>query len=342
MNGFTNNWDSYLKNTPEERNDVYFQEAYVRLYETESEKANCFVYQDNGHTLIFPFLERNFRFGEDGFRDFETAYGYGGPICDTNDITFIEKALKSFKEKAIERNFVCGFIRFHPILQNWLGFDRIGSVINDRNTIAIDLQEGIEAAWMNEIHTKNRNVIKKGEKLGLEFIADYDFTYLTEFKRLYDSTMDKLNAEAFYYFNDEYYKRLKEGLTNRFLAVVKYADKIVASAIIFFNGPYGHYHLAGSDASSLNLAPNNFLLWNAAKELERRGVKLFHIGGGTDGTEDNSLYQYKKKFSKSSYQFSLGKIVFNSEVYSNLCNEWEKSNPNKVEDYRNILMKYKY
>ena len=195
---------------------------------------------------------------------------------------------------------------------------------------------------MNEIHTKNRNVIKKGEKNGLEFVVDNDFKYLQEFEELYNSTMDKLEADGFYYFEPKYYEQLKSTIRNRFLGIVKHEGKVIAGAIFFYQLPYGHYHLAGSDKASLKLSPNNFLLWGAAKELINRGVEQFHLGGGTNGSEDNSLYQYKRKFSKHEYQFVLGKMIFNQALYDDICADWIVANPEKAEKMKHILLKYKY
>lgn len=342
MIAFSEIWNQYLDLIPAEHQDLYFREEYVRLYETDSEKACCFVYQDGNSIMLFPFLRREFQFKGITYYDFETAYGYGGPISNNHSDTFMTAALEAMSEKALLENFVCGFVRFHPLLENWDCFDNVGRLIMDRKTIAIDLSEGIEATWMNEIHTKNRNVIKKGEKNGLVFIVDEEFAYLTEFEDLYNSTMDKLEADGFYYFDPSYYDQLKNSIQNRFLGIVKHEGKVVAGAIFFYQLPYGHYHLAGSDKSALKLSPNNYLLWEAAKELTGRGVKHFHLGGGTDGSEENSLYQYKRKFSKHEYQFALGKMIFNPSLYEDICAEWAAANPEKADKMKNILLKYKY
>ena len=342
MTLFTETWNQYLDLIPAEQQDLYFREEYVRLYETDCEKACCFVYQDGNSIMLFPFLRREFQFKGNTYYDFETAYGYGGPISNDHSDTFMKAALEAMSEKASSKNYVCGFVRFHPLLENWDCFEKVGRLIMDRKTIAIDLTGGIEATWMNEIHTKNRNVIKKGEKNGLEFIVDEDFAYLTAFEELYNSTMDKLEADGFYYFDPSYYDQLKNTIQNRFLGIVKHEGKVVAGAIFFYQLPYGHYHLAGSDKSALKLSPNNFLLWEAAKELTKRGVKHFHLGGGTDGSEENSLYQYKRKFSKHEYQFALGKMIFNPSLYEDICVEWAAANPEKADKMKNILLKYKY
>lgn len=339
---FTEHWNQYLDTIPSESQDLYFREEYVRLYETDYEKACCFIFQEGESIMLFPFLRRSFKFEGKTYFDFETAYGYGGPISNDFSEGFITNALEALRAKALEENYICGFVRFHPLLNNWNYFDRVGQLIQDRNTIAINLTEGIDATWMNEIHTKNRNVIKKGEKNGLVFIVDDDFSYLKDFEELYNSTMDKLEADGFYYFEPKYYEQLQDTIENRFLGIVKYEDRVVAGAIFFYQKPYGHYHLAGSDKTALKLSPNNFLLWEAAKELMNRGVSYFHLGGGTDGTEENSLYQYKRKFSKHEYLFCLGKLIFNQHLYNAICEDWSTRNPDKVVKMKNILLKYKY
>ena len=342
MKGFTEHWNKYLNDIPLDLQDVYFREEYVKLYETETEKATCFVYQDDDSIMLFPFLKREFAFRGQTYYDFETAYGYGGPISNDHTTKFMTSAWEAMKSMAEEENYVCGFVRFHPILENWDSFEVVGRLMQDRKTIAIDLTNGIEATWMNEIHTKNRNVIKKGGKSGLEFIVDEGFIYINEFEELYNSTMNKLGADDFYYFEHSYYERLRDSLNDRFLGIVKHEGKVVAGAIFFYQKPYGHYHLAGSDKSMLSLSPNNFLLWEAAKELTNREVSYFHLGGGTDGSEDNSLYQYKRKFSKHEYQFCFGKMIFNSSLYDEICSEWAEKNPDKREKYKYFLLKYKY
>lgn len=342
MTIISEHWNQYLSLYKPEQKDAYYTEEYVKLYETDSERALCYIYTEGDNCFLMPFLSRSFSHKRETYYDFETAYGYGGPIYNTGDANFIQNAWNAFMKYANDNHYVCGFVRFHPLLNNIEGFEKVGKLFLDRKTVAIDLSEGVDAAWMNEIHTKNRNVIKKGEKNGLKFIVDDNYERLPEFIDLYNSTMDKLSAEDFYYFQNSYYENLKTNIKDSFLGLVENQGKIIAAAIFFYSLPYGHYHLAGSDRTALSLSPNNFLLWNAAKELAGRGVKKFHLGGGTDGREDNNLYQFKRKFSKSEYQFSFGKLMFNQVVYDSVVAEWEAKNPDKVEKLKHLLLKYKY
>ena len=334
-------WNDVLETFAPVDRDIYFLEEYVRLYESESEKAVCCMVKEDEQKMLFPFLRRTFDYHGQTLHDFETAYGYGGPIWSNADNQFKSVALQGMVEELKKQNYIAGFVRFHPLLANYEGFS-VGRLIEDRKTVAIDLSLDENDIWMQEIHTKNRNVIKKGEKSGLTFVVDNEYRYLPEFIRLYDATMDKLDAADFYYFKRQYYEEFVRTLPNSFLGVVLHEDKVVSAAIFMYEGGYGHYHLSGSDVSALKLSPNNFMLWHAAIELKHRGVKILHLGGGTTSSEDDSLFCFKSRFSKHTYQFCLGKLIFNEQLYHDICRDWELKNPDKAEQYKHFLLKYKY
>ena len=338
----TENWNTYLDYFPAGSKDTYFTEEYVKLYENNGDVAICFVCNEDNKYLLFPFLKREFTFEGKTYYDFETAYGYGGPIVNTNDTEFIESALEQFSQYCKDNNYVCGFVRFHPLLSNINGYDTIGKLLIDRTTVAVDLSMSENEIWMNELTSKNRNTIKKAISNGLQFIVDTEFKYLPEFISIYNRTMRKLGADDFYIFEDQYYNDWVKKINNSFLGVVLFNDVVVSGAIFFYSEEYGHYHLSGSDAEYLYLNPNNFMLWEATKELKKLGVKKFHLGGGSSGDEKNSLLEFKSRFSKNKYTFHIGKTMFDADVYNAICIDWEKNNPEKAVVLKNHLLKYKY
>lgn len=335
-------WNQYLKSFELASQDIYFTENYVRLYEDNEQQAVCYVYQENENILLLPFLRSVFTWNGEILYDFETPYGYGGPIVNTDDQGFVGRALNALMEYGKKYGYLAGFIRFHPVLHNSDLCKNVFHIILDRHTVAMDLSMDIDEVWMQEVHTKNRNVIKKAEKNGLTFVADYNYEYLDHFIALYNGTMDKLGATNFYYFADSYYKKLVKNIPDSFLGVVKQGDEVLSAAIFMYSGPYGHYHLSGSNKSKLALSPNNYMLWEAAKELKKQGVERFHLGGGINSDESNSLLLFKMKYSKSLYDFCLGKLIFNQEKYDVICAEWGERNPEKAEQYKSFLLKYKY
>lgn len=337
----TDKWDSYLSLFSAKDKDIYFMEEYVKLYETDTEKGVCCVAKEGNSIMLFPFLVRSFSFLGTEYHDFETVYGYGGPIFNVEDSFFQQKALKEAFDYLKDNNYICGFVRFHTLLKTYKAFNA-NDIIFDRNTVAIDLTLSEEEIWSKEIHSKNRNVIRKAEKAGLKYVADSDYKYLDDFIRLYNGTMDKLSADDFYYFDDNYYADFVKNNPNSFLGVVLLDNMVLSAAIFMYDGIYGHYHLSGSDKQFLNYSPNNFMLYYSALELQKRGVELFHLGGGTTSNPEDSLFAFKKKFSPFLYDFYIGKFIFNQELYKQICTKWENENPDKIQKYKHFLLKYKY
>lgn len=332
-------WNDMLLHFSESQKDIYFSESYVKLATGKNETPLCIICTEDGNFMLLPFLRSEFK----EFFDFETPYGYGGPISNSNDNKWNEKALKEIINYFASQNYLAGFLRFHPLLNNAEFCRNTFKVIDDRKTIAIDTSVTEEEIWMYQISSKNRNMIRKAEKNGLIFERDNEFNNIEEFKKLYNSTMSRLDADDFYFFDDEYYKKFIEIFKGKgFLGCIKKNEEIISAALFMYENGWGHYHLAGSNREFSSLGANNLLLWKVACEMHKEGVKEFHLGGGTNGDEENSLYKFKHSFSSNTKQFSIGKIIFNTNAYENICAEWARNNPEKADKYKYHLLKYRY
>lgn len=335
----TGSWNSYLEKFSVERKDIYYYEEYVKLYEDEFGKALCVVCYDDKNVLLMPFIRKEI----DGFYDFETAYGYGGPICNSDNQEWIYNAITSMQEYLKSENYVCGFIRFHTLLDNVRLCERHMATFFDRNTVVIRTDQTEDEIWKNQIISKNRNMIRKAEKNGLEYKAEYDFAALSEFIELYNATMSRLGADDFYYFDNKYYQSFVENFKDKaFLGTVRKEGKLICAALFMYSGEYGHYHLEGSNHEYSSLAANNLLLWRTAVEFSKLGVKEFHLGGGYNSEPDNSLLKFKKSFSHNMKEFYIGKWIFNEEKYNELKIDWANRYPEKVDKFGKLLLCYRY
>lgn len=335
----TQNWNSYLEKFDRTHKDIYFYEEYVKLYEKDGGKAFCVICHEDDAVLLMPFIRKPV--GE--YFDFETAYGYGGLLSNVDDLEWIGRAMKAMQDFLIQERFVCGFIRFHPLLNNARLCKDSFEVLFDRNTVVIDTEKREEEIWTDQIVSKCRNMIRKAEKNGLIYKAERDFESLDEFIQIYNATMKRLNAEEFYFFDISYYKKFVEVFKNNsFLGTVRKDGKLICAALFIYSGEYGHYHLEGSDHAYSGLGANNFLLWKTAAEFHSMGVRKFHLGGGYDAAPDNSLLKFKKSFSNNLKEFYIGKMILNQAVYDEFKREWAKENPEKVEQYGKRLLCYRY
>ncbi len=332
-------WNKYLEAFQTHQQDIYYREEYVRLYETGEDTAACFVCYENEKVLLMPFLWR--KVGQ--YYDFETPYGYGGPISNSKNKEWNERAIKAMIDYFAQQNYICGFIRFHPLLDNAQICERLMDVILDRSTIAISLVESEEQIWQTQISSKNRNMIRKAEKNGMKFSAEYDFKSLDEFIDLYNATMHRVQAESFYYFSQSYYKSFTTNLKRcAFLGTVRIQGELVCAALFMYSDRYGHYHLSGGGRAGISMGANNLMLWRAALEMRKLGVSVLHLGGGTSAEAEDSLYKFKKSFSKNGHSFYIGKAIFNPGVYEEVCTRWRMKHPERMAQYGNRLLCYRY
>lgn len=311
-------WDETVKTF--ERYDVYYLSSYVKAFCIHGDgEPELLFYKADGLRAIYVYMKRKTTI--DGVYDSITPYGYGGVLFegDTN-IDKLREFWDVYIKKMRELNIVDNFVRYHPVLANALLMKKITDVIDLGKTIALDLSSP-EVIWEN-IVSKNRNMIRKAEKKGVTIHHAHDYALFNDFIRIYNATMDKDNAEEYYYFKEEFYKSIHEDLQGHYeVFYAVYEEHIIAMSIILFANQQMHYHLSGSMMEYRNLAPTNLLLYKAALWGCEQGYKTFHLGGGVGSGEDN-LYKFKVSFNrKSDYQFSIGKQIFNQDIYNELVKE---------------------
>ena len=297
--------------------DVYYLSGYVRAFQIHGDGIpQLLYYEQDGLRAVYVYMKRGTAIG--GVYDSMTPYGYGGVIfegdtCESNLKVFWEAYVRKMNEESIVDNFV----RYHPVLSNAASMKAISPVIDLGKTIAMDLSSP-ETIWENII-SKNRNMIRKAEKSGVEIHHGKDFLLFHDFIRIYNATMDKDSADAYYYFGEDFYKSIHEDLHDNYeMFYATYEGMIISMSIIIYANRQMHYHLSGSLVEYRCLAPTNLLLYKAALWGYEHGFRTFHLGGGFGAKEDN-LYKFKAAFNRNSdYRFSIGKQIFNQEMYDEL------------------------
>lgn len=315
-------WDEMVRSFAEY--DVYYLSGYVRAFEIHGDGApQLLYYEDDGLRAIYVYMKR--KTAIEGVYDSITPYGYGGVLFEASDGSRTSKVSsdrlkafwKEYVEKMKEQNIVDNFVRYHPVLANAVPMKMISDVIDLGKTVAFHLDSS-EVIWENII-SKNRNMIRKAEKNGIEIHHAHDIELFKDFIRIYNATMDKDNADEYYYFNEEFYNSIHEDLDGNYeMFYATLNGQIVAMSIMLFANKQMHYHLSGSMMEYRNLAPSNLLLYKAALWGCEQGYKTLHLGGGVGSGEDN-LYKFKAAFNRNSdFQFSIGKMIFDSDIYKEL------------------------
>ena len=300
--------------------DVYYLSGYVKAFFIHGDgDSHLFYYNENGLRGIYVYMKR--KTAIEGVYDSITPYGYGGFLLEGDETEENIKSLwKAYVEKMKSENIVDNFVRYHPVLANAIPMKVCSDVIDLGKTVSMDLSSE-DVIWKN-IHSKNRNMIRKAEKNGIVIKHGQGLELFDDFIKIYNATMDKDNAEPYYYFKPEFYKSIHEDLKDNYeMFWAEYEGKIIAMSIMIFANGRLNYHLSGSDLQYRNLAPSNLLLYKAAMWGMEKGMKTFHLGGGVGSGEDN-LYKFKIAFNRfSDCQFSIAKHVFDNEKYDELVAE---------------------
>lgn len=311
-------WDACVKSFAEW--DVYYLSGYVKAFHIHGDgDPYLLYYETDGLRAIYVFMKR--KTAIDGYYDSVTPYGYGGVLFEgeTSEEN-LHKFWQAYVDKMREEGIVDNFVRYHPVLANAVPMKNVSTVIDLGKTIAIDLSSE-EVIW-NNIISKNRNMIRKAEKNGIEILHGKDLKLFQDFKRIYNATMDKDHAEKYYYFDDAFYESIHRDLHEHYeMFYAVYQGEIIAMSIMIFANNRMHYHLSGSMIEYRNLAPSNLLLYKAALWGCEQGFITFHLGGGVGSGEDN-LYKFKAAFNRNSdCQFSIGKEIFDQQKYDELVQE---------------------
>lgn len=300
--------------------DVYYLSGYVKAFQIHGDgEPQLFYYNENGLRGIYVYMKR--KTAIEGVYDSITPYGYGGFLLEGNDSSENMNALwNAYVDKMKSENIVDNFVRYHPVLANAVPMKTCSDVIDLGKTVSMDLTSE-EVIWKN-IHSKNRNMIRKAEKNGIVIKHGQGLELFDDFIKIYNATMDKDNAEPYYYFKPEFYKSIHEDLKDNYeMFWAEYDGKIIAMSIMIYANGRLNYHLSGSDLHYRNLAPSNLLLYKAAMWGMDKGMKTFHLGGGVGSGEDN-LYKFKIAFNRfSDCQFSIAKHIFDNEKYDELVAE---------------------
>jgi hypothetical protein len=307
-------WDALLDRLG--LGDVYFRSAYLESARLLGQGDPVFLHlgQASGD-VVFPLLVRE---APEGHADVGTPMGYGGPLA-AGEHPPSEDFLAAYERWCGDRRVVATFARFQPALANqqlvegrWhlehIGHS-VGWRVGGRN--ADELVEGLDP--------HHRRIVRKARRAGIEVTVEARPAELAAFVALYEETMRRRDASAFYFFPDAYWTQLAGPLGELLVRADARVDgELVASVVCFASPPLLHYHLGASSERGQALGANHLLFVETASWAARQGFERFHLGGGVGGFED-SLFEFKRRFDPDgTLPAYLGKAVHDEDAYRRL------------------------
>ncbi len=331
-------WDEIVQSF--KQHDVYWLSGYVKAFQLHGDGVPLLIYYNDGtvkgiNVVMKRDISKDSHFEgllpANEYFDFATPYGYGGWLTEGEST---ENLFSEYEKWCHDNGIISEFVRFHPVADNHGFSEGAYEVIALGQTVAMKL-DSPDLIWANII-SKNRNMIRKAEKSGIEIHMGDSKELYEKFPEIYNQTMDRDNATDYYYFKPDFYESIRQDLgdNSKIFYALKDGEIIAVSIIIYENG-YLNYHLSGSLAEYRNLAPSNLLLYKAALWGNEIGCKTFHLGGGVGSGEDN-LFKFKRAFYRGDdlCRFYIGKKIFINEKYDELVNMRNNVEGNFFPKYR--------
>lgn len=327
-------WINTLSKLSKNQNCIFNHPYYLDLYENKYTYSRCYIFKENKYIFIYPFLIS--KIPNNKYFDIETAYGYGGPVSNTNNLSFLNRAIAELRVKLNKKKVIAELIKFNPystnknILENY-----DGKIINEKKVVYINLKKLTrEEIYKNYKKSCKKKLKKNFKNSEIKIKVENTIKSLLIFKKLYDDSMIKLKAEKKYYKNFNFYKKIYKNLKNNFyIFSVEYENKIHTSQLLFFDENTVYCHMYGSTdiAKEKSLILFSYhLLINWAKDNK---FKFIDFGGGRTSDPEDSLLNFKKNFSNSSLDLYIGEKILNNKIYNKLIQNNKKID-NRLFKYR--------
>jgi serine/alanine adding enzyme len=307
--------------------DIYFEKNYGKLYES-IEKGSCelFEFSNEDGNVQHLFIKREIPILIDNksYFDIVTPYGYGGPLITRSNENRKDELVKEFEYEfnkyCLKNNIVSEFVRFHPVIGNASDFKECYDISHIRNTVGTNLKD-YDDPFQSEFSKSCKKNIRKALNENITFKITRNPSDVSQFKKIYYSTMKRNEAAEYYYFDDEYFNMCVNYFgKNLVLVEALHEQKTIAMGLYFIYDKTIHIHLSGTLSEYLYLSPAYILRYAITIWGKENGFELIHHGGGRTNYPDDNLYKFKKQFGvNTDFEFYVGKKIWNKELYYKLC-----------------------
>lgn len=311
-------WDTYLKKC---LTHEIFHTWYYHSLNTEGEPL-LFVYEQDDFFIALPVIKRKIE--NSPFFDMTSAYGYCGPVSDTDLACLPATALAQYKESFLRfmknENAVCIFTRLHPFLNQQHILQNIGGLQENGTTLYIDLMETPEEQ-RNKYDKRLSRQIRKLREKGYTIKELNSAEGIKSFTEMYWENMRRVNASAHYFFDEQYFTNLLnvDGFENKLLAIY-HGDELICGALLLISDDIIRNHLSATSPWHLKESPSKLLTDEISMIGRRLGKKIFHLGGGVGGKED-SLFEFKRYFSNLQVTDRIWCYVNDDQAYNTLTSK---------------------
>ena len=234
--------------------DIYFNDVFINLHADINKKVFYFFFDENENFLFMPILVSPiFQRKNDNFY-FETVYGYSGPLSTSYQLSFLNKAWKTFFDDCQKAGIISGLIRFNPFLENHLTVQNqsfIDLVREKKIVYSTMLNDYMH--YFDKFSVNVKKNLKNSNNLDFVISEKINSKNIEEFKKIYFKLMNKKKADDNYYFDDNYFDNLLFKLPNNTgMISVIHKNKLIGAIIYLRFDTKIHIHLSAVDVEFRN------------------------------------------------------------------------------------------
>jgi len=317
------------------KKNIFFHPSYLKSVQyAEKYPVKIMVFVENEKIMMIPYVFRRINdlplFNKlkyellDIISPYEYSYIFSNITKEAEYNSLLNKLFKSVENYCKNNNIVTEFIRFDPFLSKVNYTNTNYFIRKSCDNVYIDLRKESKEI-IKSFHRSVKKNINRAVASNLKFIqADKKDENIDSFINLYRNSMQRLKADDYYYFSDEYFRRLIKDCESVSLFFVQDENNPpFAASILLHYGDVAHHHLTGYNKESKCFRPNDYMIYSLIHWAKNSGLKLLHLGGGSE-----SICKFKSKFSNTKIPYYIGYKVHNLRMYQVLCNIWRKKNKN--------------
>ena len=271
-------WDEFVLSCPEA---TFFHRAgWQTVIEGALGHKTWFLYVESGGRIqgVLPLAEINSRLFGHSLSSLPFCV-YGGiaansePVRDALDLAAQKLAAELQVDYLEYRNL-------KPRHPDWPGKDLY---MTFRREIAPEVEQN-----MNAIPRKQRAMVRKGIKGGLESVIDND---IERFFTAYSVSVHRLGTPVF---SKEYFRLLKEVFAEdcELMIILKAGHTIAGVMSFYFRDEVLPYY-GGGTSEARDVAGNDFMYWELMRRACERGYKTFDFGRSK---RNSGSFDFKKNW----------------------------------------------
>lgn len=332
-------WNQQLSSV--DQLDVYHTYDYHHISKKPEETPILIKYTDGDNVLLLPLLIRPIE--NSSYKDAISVYGYVGILTSNlNEHFNKENFHKELNDFFIKNKIVTVFSRFHPFLDDQeLLLSGLGTITTRGKVVYIDLKETLEK--QRSMYSKRMKTYLNKARRSCTVVESKSKSDLDTFVHLYHENMRRVDAAESYFFENDYFHQLAnsdEFVTKLMLCVHNDTKKIVGGALFAKKGKFVQFHLSGLDEDHFDLHAIKLIIDEMRIKSTNQRFDYLNLGGGR-GSDEDSLFAFKRSFSKHFKDFKIWKHIVDEEIYRTLVENHFESPLETVEEHIDFFPAYR-